>query len=198
MRQSQAPHLKKKKTLLASPLARCQALQQAGGSPPKATVWECVCITSGERWWTFVSGSLCGEESSDVMSPVSRSLGPYAVLTCAQLQNKHGSSAFPETTGNLRHVPEYPLIGRYCFIHCQSNSSTDGVFSVLSNKETTWASLSVSLTVRWPHLVWIYQRSHTDQKKPSMLLLLCWGFQEAWVQRDISLQRETFLSDKNI
>lgn len=73
------------------------------------------------------------------------SLEVWGLTLCfsAQLQNKHGSSAFPETTGNLRHVPEYPLIGRYCFIHCQSNSSTDGVFSVLSNKETTRASLSV-------------------------------------------------------
>lgn len=154
MKPGQAPHLKPS---LPSLLARCQAPQQGGGSPLKATVWECVCAL----WAVGVGG---GEPSLVAPTVVRRALtwclpslksGPYAVLTVTQLQNKHVSSTHPETTGNLHHVSEYPL-GPLIDFYCVSTTASRSLHSPDSSlwEKSQDRELNV-LSLRGEKILWV-------------------------------------------
>lgn len=124
----------------------------AGEGPGSAAGWwvpsegDGVCALRA-CWWgrAFVSGSHCGEESSDVMSPVSEAWAFALVFTVTQLQNKHVSSPHPETTGNLHHVSEYPLgplIDFYCVLSTASRSLPS---LVLQQRSQDWELAVLSL-----------------------------------------------------
>ena len=76
-------------------------------------------------WWgrAFVSGSHCGEESSDVMSPVSE---VWAFVLCSlslasKIKTSIVSFTHPETMGNLCHVHVTQPFNRFllCYIYHQ-------------------------------------------------------------------------------
>lgn len=212
MRQEQAPHLKPP---LPSPLVRCQALLQGGGSPLKVMVWERVCMF----------GMLAGASVSLLAATVVRTVltwclrslksGPCAGFTVPRVQNKHVSSTHPETKSNLHHVSEYPLgllIESYSALSTASRSlhSPDRALKQTSQEGERFISQGnllvlnkrineINIPSRHTNFRWLWDRlilfgfiSKAAQTKEILdafaVALTVSG--SVWVERDISILRD--------